>query len=265
MRGSICQQHVRERPNLRSAEELPVLPLGSFGFQAQGAGSWSEALDRLETLKGVGMGFTGEGQKHHLERVSDCFKALLNDLFDVFEHFTRRSEVSQIDRLLGTRVYEAGGSFDRLFGHITTTTAALNSIVQMHPTFGAFMGGSPSGGSTGQQRQGGKAKSNDSGGSPVKAKNVVFANGVVSFGKGAQIVQYNAQECMQLIRTVVPNASRANFCLVRFLSSSGKCLDGGAKHPPGCAQHKFSKPLLELRPQMESKPYRVDDKAKEPG
>ena len=63
------------------------------------------------------------------------------------------------------------------------------------------------------------------------------------------------------VKKVMEDASRQNLCIVHYLSTKpGMC--NISKHTPGCAAHKFSKAVQELRPKFEHKPFRTDAKAK---
>ena len=107
--------------------------------------------------------------------------------------------------------------------------------------------------------QGGDDDTDKRGGKSPKGKAApTISNGRLNFGKFAA---YDISKCMAKVKTVTPSATRANFCLVNFLSTKGQC--NTPAHKKGASQHKFSDALKQLRPDFEHKPYRVDKNAKE--
>ena len=115
--------------------------LDVFKFANSGDGSWPDAMDRLQTLRGVGNGLQGEGLANHYLNVQKGFEALSSDLFDVVETFTQKREAPNVSKLISARVFEMGGKFDTYLGYINTQTSALNSLIALNPMFGRVING----------------------------------------------------------------------------------------------------------------------------
>ena len=179
-----------------------------FQFAAVGSGSWGEAMDRLESLRGVGQGLKGGGLGHHYTNVQNAFSALVSDLFDTVEPFTQKREAPNVDRMMSARVYEVGGKFDTYLQHLNTTTSGLNALLKLNPAFARVMGDSSSDGGEGSGQGGQKVI--PSGAGAAGKQNARIVSGNVQFGKGNAGARYDISKCMELVRTVMPKANRGN-------------------------------------------------------
>jgi len=230
--------------------------LDIFRFRSTGPGSWDEALNRIAEFRTTGICLPPAGRVHHMANVKQLYDTLLNDFFDNVLPFTGQLDGALVTVILSDRVYEANGVFDRQMAYQIGQTSSLNGLLNLNPALAGLMsynGKMPKTEDDDSGKSGGKFSEK----SPGQVKTV---NGFVLFGKGPLGPKYSSAKCMELVKTIFPGANRGNFCLEAFLSKFNKCSNG--KHGKSNSAHKFKAELLAIREQMESKPYRVDSKAK---
>jgi len=231
--------------------------LDVFEFSQTGAGSWSEAMDRLAAFRRVGLSFTGNARANHLTNVEKAFKTLLRDLHQCLLHFTYGAEAVDVTKTRSGRVYEAGGDYCKYLTDAEKRTADMNSLVNLLPSLSAAMASSSShgGGDDGDaDKDGGGSPSG--GKFPKKKQEPKIAKGSIILGTAT----YAIAPCMTKVKEAKPDATRGNFCLVYFLSTKGQCLD--RSHKKGCKQHTFDDAVKAIRPSLECKPCRTDSNAK---
>lgn len=252
---------------------IPVLKelqhlLDVFGYARTGPGSLAEGLDRCAEFQLEGLSLEGTARDYHFQNVGKAFEALIEDLFDSINQFSRPTELAQAQRMVDPRVFPVAGAFDKLLLSLTAKTANLNQMIQLNPAlFSALMAGASSSvtptGSTvpGPQRVqpvGGKVKNEKGKG---KSALVRFkAPGSLIFGQGDSGPMYNIKACMDTLKAIDQTLNRGSFCLSFFLSTKGGCTEKG--HKPNCTQHQFSSDLKGAREGLEHKPCRVDAGAK---
>ena len=251
----------------RSAETIPLLRyfshyLDAFEFDFGGAGSWEDAMTRLEEFRSNGLSLPGAGMDEHFGTCSSTFGILLDELFDALSHFTQAKEASDVLQALSRRVYETGGAFDQHVNYTKKVAASLNEIIYFHPSIGAALmqtaGASSSSGAGG----GNDAKADDPhpDGSPIKGEaKYKWVSGHLLFGKGQGGPKYAVNLIWKEIEKVDSSLSKKNFCIVHFLSTTNACTN--PKHKTG-GYHKVSDALKKIRDDFEHKPFRVDSKAK---
>ena len=211
----------------------------------------------------------GQSQNYHFDNCMELFTLLLTDLFDALSHFTRFTEVTDVLLQLSTRVYEAGGHFDRYLTHQNEGTTQLNNLLALNRAFSYALSQAPSSSGQGSSSGAGAPGASHGGANldhDLDGKTATkWLNGnSLRFGKGASGPTYNIGLIMPKLREVQSNINRSNFCVVHYLSTTGNACQE-VKHHAGCAQHKFSQAIQALRPSFEHKPYRTDSKAKDAG
>ena len=163
-RNQIIDRGVTDRANLFVQEgNITILKyfsyyLEAYEFAPTGRGSWTDALDRIEQLRGNGLSLPDQALIHHLDHCQAQFKVLLGELFDALSHFTQPGEATDVSMVLSSRVYEDNGNFDLSLTHKGSVSAKINELVMMNPAFALCMtGGSPAKGPSPGKGAGGKA------------------------------------------------------------------------------------------------------------
>lgn len=249
-----------------SAENIPLLRyfshyLDAFELDPSGAGSWNDALTRLEQFRQTGLSLPGQGRVDHFKHCSTIFDILLGELFDALSHFTQSREAPDVRLALSRRIYEVGGAFDQHVAYTNSTTTNLNAILMLHPSFGAAMagasgaaGGSASGTSAPQPTP--SPKKDRDGSNSHRWQSGAF----LLFGKGTGGARYDTKLIWPELKKVDSSVNAGNFCMLNYLSVAKLCKL--PKHTGGGAFHKVSSELQQLRDSFEHQPFRVDGKAK---
>ena len=245
-----------------SAEHLPIMRsfthyLEGYGFVTTGAGSWEEAITRLEQLRQSGLSMPGQSLEHHFDNCLKAYDILRGELFDALSHFTQMREAPDVGYMLSNRIYEPNGAFDRHLAFQNKGTSELNALLRLNPAFATALSGGQAASSSGAGS--GTTQLTDSSTSG-KVKYRWGSGGSLTFGKGNSGPKYETKAIWAEIHKLKPGLNQGNFCIVHYLSTQGAC--NNLKHGPNCAQHKFSKELKELREAFEHKPFRTDAKAK---
>ena len=160
-----------------------------------------------------------------MSNVLTLFNSLLNDLFDNLLPFTAGSEAIMIATPLSDRVYEVNGTFDQQLTYKTQHTGMLNGFIQLNPAFGRLLSGSSP--AVQPPGKGGKIKKEpDEKGKKGSNGSGRIEDGKVIFGKTGKGAEFDVTLCMERVRKVDSKLHRGNFCLISFLSLTGKCPNG---------------------------------------
>ena len=231
--------------------------LEAYEFARTGPGSWDDAVTRLETFRQTGTTMPGQSQGHHLNNCMAAYNILKGDLFDAVGHYAQHREASDVGLLLSTRVFEAGGTFDRHLQHQSTQTATLNEFILLNPAFAVALSGpsqpGTSGGGDGRGNRGGKAKKT----SP--SRTYQWSPGQILQLGGAGGSAYNCKLIWVTIKKELPGTNQGNFCILEYLNGQPICESAYHKSK---GLHKFSAAAKALRDSFEHQPYRTDAGAK---
>ena len=231
--------------------------LEAYEFARTGPGSWDDAVTRLETFRQTGTTMPGQSQGHHLNNCMAAYNILKGDLFDAVGHYAQHREASDVGLLLSTRVFEAGGTFDRHLQHQSTQTATLNEFILLNPAFAVALSGpsqpGTSGGGDGRGNRGGKAKKT----SP--SRTYQWSSGQILQLGGAGGSAYNCKLIWITIKKELPGTNQGNFCILEYLNGQPICESAYHKSK---GLHKFSAAAKALRDSFEHQPYRTDAGAK---
>ena len=231
--------------------------LEAYEFARTGPGSWDDAVTRLETFRQTGTTMPGQSQGHHLNNCMAAYNILKGDLFDAVGHYAQHREASDVGLLLSTRVFEAGGTFDRHLQHQSTQTSTLNEFILLNPAFAVALSGpsqpGTSGGGDGRGNRGGKAKKT----SP--SRTYQWSSGQILQLGGAGGSAYNCKLIWVTIKKELPGTNQGNFCILEYLNGQPICESAYHKSK---GLHKFSAAAKALRDSFEHQPYRTDAGAK---